>query len=247
MVMKMKRYVLAAGLVAIVAVAAIGSAGIGIKNSGNTIGQGFKHMFGNHEKATANGNGEKMHKMHRMARMAKMQKMAKGMARNLLRMDREEGTLLYQNGTFYVDNTPLYVGDSWWLNHTIKSDYDGDGSYETIWNELNGLVGSHVVVNGIYKNGTLIVSHINGMFLRMPFVAEFITINGTLEMINGSFYIDGYRIIIPNRMAKSDYNGDGLLEKMHAELQGLVGSNVKIDGYVHNDNIRPIHINGIAI
>ncbi len=230
----MKKYVIAIGLVATIAIALLAQAGFGIKNG----------WFGNDR----NKNDGKMD----MGKMAKLRKMmnrgmkARNMYRNLLNMDREEGNLSYQNGIFYVNNMPLYVGDNYWLNHTIRSDYDGDGSYEIIWQELNGLIGKNVVVNGKYDNGTLIVSHINGMFLRMPFVADFVTINGQLEFNNGSYFINGYKIIVPNRMARSDYDNDSMLEKMWQELNGLMGSNVTIDGYIFNENIRAIHINGIA-
>ena len=88
----MKKYVLAVSLAAIVVVAAMAGAGIGIKNSGK-MGDEFKHMFG--------------HKKHRMMN----KQMALRMHRNLLNMDREEGVLQYSNGTFYVNDMPLYVGD----------------------------------------------------------------------------------------------------------------------------------------
>ena len=227
----MKRYILGIGLAAIVIAAMMMQAGIGAK------------IYGNDE------SHEKGHMTYdeRMKHMKMARNMAKAIHRNLLNMDREEGVLSYSDGTFYVNSIPLYVGDSWWLNHTIRSDYDGNGEYETVWQELNGLIRSHIVVNGIYKNGTLIVSHINGMFLRIPVVATFVSIDGTLEKINGSYFIDGYHIIIPNKIARSDYDGDGILERMHAEMDGLVGQEVKIDGYILNENIKPLHINGIAI
>ena len=40
-------------------------------------------------------------------------------------------------------------------------------------------------------------------------------------------------------------NVDLALEE--GEIHGLVGENVNIDGYTHNGNLRPLHINGIAI
>ena len=224
----MKRYVLGIGLAAIIAIAVLAQAGFGIKN-------GF---FGN-------DSHEKMKNMQRLLRHAKNMR-ARAMYRNLLEMDREEGIMSYENGAFYVNDIPLYVGDAWWLNHTIRSDYDGDGEYELIWNELNGLIGSNVVINGRYDDGAIIVSHINGMFFRMPVIATFVSLNGEIKKVNQSYFIDEYKIILPNRMARSDYDGDGKLERMHMELDGLVGSNVTIDGYIFNDKIRPLHINGIA-
>ncbi|KAA0007201.1 MAG: hypothetical protein FE045_00910 [Thermoplasmata archaeon] len=228
----MKRYVAAGLLVAIIAVAAMAGAGIGIKN----VFDG-ENVHGGANKWQA--------RMHEMAE-AKM-KARRGIYRDLLNLDREEGTLSYEEGKFYVDGIEIYFGDAWWLNHTIRSDYDGDGEYETVWNELLGLVGSNVTVNGRLVNETLVASHINGMFLRIPFKTEFMVLNGVIEQVNGTFYIDGYKIILPRRMARSDYDGDGLLERMHVELQGLAGSVATIDGYAFNGKIRPLHINGIAI
>ena len=228
----MKRYVAAGLLVAIIAVAAMAGAGIGIKN----VFDG-ENVHGGANKWQA--------RMHEMAE-AKM-KARRGIYRDLLNLDREEGMLSYEEGMFYVDGIEIYFGDAWWLNHTIRSDYDGDGEYETVWNELLGLVGSNVTVNGRLVNETLVASHINGMFLRIPFKTEFMVLNGVIEQVNGTFYIDGYKIILPRRMARSDYDGDGLLERMHVELQGLAGSVATIDGYAFNGKIRPLHINGIAI
>ncbi len=228
----MKRYVAAGLLVAIIAVAAMAGAGIGIKN----VFDG-ENVHGGANKWQA--------RMHEMAE-AKM-KARRGIYRDLLNLDREEGMLSYEEGKFYVDGIEIYFGDAWWLNHTIRSDYDGDGEYETVWNELLGLVGSNVTVNGRLVNETLVASHINGMFLRIPFKTEFMVLNGVIEQVNGTFYIDGYKIILPRRMARSDYDGDGLLERMHVELQGLAGSVATIDGYAFNGKIRPLHINGIAI
>ncbi len=228
----MKRYVAAGLLVAIIAVAAMAGAGIGIKN-----------VF---DGENAHGGANKWQaRMHEMAE-AKM-KARRGIYRDLLNLDREEGMLSYEEGMFCVDGIEIYFGDAWWLNHTIRSDYDGDGEYETVWNELLGLVGSNVTVNGRLVNETLVASHINGMFLRIPFKTEFMVLNGVIEQVNGTFYIDGYKIILPRRMARSDYDGDGLLERMHVELQGLAGSVATIDGYAFNGKIRPLHINGIAI
>ncbi|MCD6474459.1 MAG: hypothetical protein J7K47_06125 [Thermoplasmata archaeon] len=237
----MKRYVLAVGLVAIIAIAAMAGAGIGIKNVFENNGDDNAHHAGNMVKKMA-----RMHEMTEKKIRTRMHEMAR-MHRNLLSMDREEGTFSYENGMFYVNGIAIYFGDAWWLNHTIKSDYDGDGEYETVWNELLGLVGSNVAVNGRLVNETLIASHINGMFLRMPVKAEFVELNGVIEQVNGSFYIDGYKIILPGRMARSDYDGDGMLERMHVELQGLAGSVATIDGYAFNGKIKPLHINGIAI
>ncbi|MCD6512584.1 MAG: hypothetical protein J7K61_03175 [Thermoplasmata archaeon] len=242
----MKKYVMAAGLVAVVAVAAIASSGAGIAgwttshdgNEGNA-----RHGW----KGKLNEMMERNRIMRKMMERNNMMKAGRHIMRNLLNLDRIEGNLSYIDGTYYVDDTPVYFGDEWFLEHVIRSDYDGDGDYETIADEINGLMGNDVVINGMYGNGTLIASHINGMWLRVPVMAEFVELNGVIEKINGTYYIDGYRIVLPNKQARSDYDGDGLLERMRMEIDGLVGENVNIDGYTHNGNLRPLHINGIAI
>jgi len=229
MVIKMKRYMLAAGLAAVIALALLAQAG--------DMGGIWKKWSGEDTPG--------MERMHHT--WMKHRDTGKMMRKNLLNMEREEGVLSYKDGKFYVGSTQVYFGDRWWLNHTIRSDYDGDGEYEIIWNELNGLLGKEIVVNGIYDNGTIIASHINGIFLRMPFKAEFVQINGVIEEHNGSFYIDTYKIVTRKKLARSDYDGDELIEGMIKEISGLCGKEVSVDGYLFGDKILLLHINGIEI
>ncbi len=240
----MKKYVMAAGLAAVVAIAALASAGVGITGwtfSNGDAGSGHHGQNGEHH------NKAMWHRaMERMKSRNKMVNAGRYAMRNLLNLDRVEGTLSYNDGEYYIGDTAIYFGDDWFMQHVIRSDYDGDGNYELVADELQGLIGKNVTINGIYENGTLIASHIDGMWLRMPVMAEFVEVTGELEKINGTYFIAGYKLIIPNRYARSDYDGDGVLERMRGELDGLVGENITIDGYIHNENLKPLHINGIA-
>ncbi len=177
----------------------------------------------------------KMQKMHRM----------KHIWRNMLNLTREEGMLEYENGTYYINGIPLYLGNEWFLNSIAKSDYDMDGNYEYVWQELEGLVGNEVVVNGVMRNGVLYVSHINGMWLRIPKQGEIAEINGVLELIDGKYYVNSTQLIIKKGFSKSDIDRDGSLERMWEELNGLVGQEIKVDGFMKGDKIVVLHINGI--
>ena len=164
----------------------------------------------------------------------------------MLNYTRMEGVLQYENGSYYLDGMKLYVGNDFFLDSIAKSDYDGDGEYEYVWQELNGLVGKEIIVNGVIRNDMLYVSHINGIWLRMPReMPDLIEMKGTLENINGSFYINDTLLIIKHGFSKSDIDGDGLLEKMYEELNGLVGKEITVDGFLNEKGFVVMHINGI--
>lgn len=164
---------------------------------------------------------------------------------NYLNTTREEGTLEYIDGKYYVNGIEIYFGNEFFLATTSRSDYDMDGSYETVKEEISGLVGSNVIINGLLENGILYASHINGIWLRPPCYNEFTELQGVLEKINGSYYINGIKLIIKQGFSKSDIDRDGSLERMYEELNGLVGKEVKIDGLLKDDSIVVMHINGI--
>ncbi len=78
--------------------------------------------------------------------------------------------VLINNGTkFKIDTTTLNFGGYCYINSTISPyDFDGDGTIETIINELLGLVGTSITVKGIlyHQNTRLIVFYINGILYR---------------------------------------------------------------------------------
>jgi len=80
------------------------------------------------------------------------------------------GTLvLYNNTKFKIDTTTLNFGCYSYINSTTSTyDFDGDGTIETILNELLGLVGTSITVKGylVCQNTKLIVFYINGILYR---------------------------------------------------------------------------------
>ena len=224
---KMKRIYIAAALAAIIGLAVVVEAGMnGMENS--DIGskwQKFKHMWQN-----------------RFARHHRMQHAW----RNMLNFTRMEGILESENGSYYINGVQLYLGGDAFMNSISRSDYDRDGSYEYIWQEMDGLVGSYIVVNGIIKGDTLYVSHINGIWLRMPRESPEITeLEGVLEYINGSYYINGIELLIKHGFSKSDIDGDMQLERMDEEMNGLVGQQITVDGFMNEKGFVVLHVNGI--
>ncbi|MCD6448275.1 MAG: hypothetical protein J7L58_04445 [Thermoplasmata archaeon] len=229
----MKRIYAALAIVAIVGLAVLVEAGAnGIDNMGDEFAekwQKFKHMWRHMGKERQRHNHMMEHAW-----------------RNMLNATRMEGVLEYNNGSYYIDTTPLYLGNEYFMNSIAKSDYDGDGNYEYVWQEMEGLIGSNIVVNGVLRNGTLYVSHINGIWLRAPReTPELVEMSGILEYNNGSYYVDGKMLIIKHGFSKSDIDRDGSLERMDAELQGLIGEQITVDGFMNEKGFVVMHINGI--
>jgi hypothetical protein len=79
------------------------------------------------------------------------------------------GVLTYDGTTFTMDTTILCFGCYNYLNTTISPyDFDGDGTTETIWNELMGVVGTTITVEGYLRcqNTRLVVFYVNGYEIR---------------------------------------------------------------------------------
>lgn len=220
----MKRLVIGMAIVAIIGIALIADAyanGVITKEAKNAKEKIWKFM----------------HRWHRRN---------KQLWHNLLNLTRMEGTLEYENGSYYLNGIKLYMGGDYFLNSWARSDYDRDGQYEYVWQELNGLIGKEIVVNGILKNNTLYVSHINGIWLRMPKeMPNMVKIEGILEFNNGSFFVNDTMLIIKHGFSKSDIDGDGSLERMFSELYGLIGEEITIDGFLNDRGLVVVHINGI--
>jgi hypothetical protein len=168
---------------------------------------------------------------------------------NYLNITRLEGILGYENGTYIVATTALYLGNEWFLDSLAKSDYDGDGTYEYIWQELEGLLGVSIIANGVLEDEVLYASHINGIYLRAPNQADISELEGLLEYSNGSYFVEGTELAVKLRgYSKSDIDGDGTLERMIGELDGLVGEEITADGTLTDDErLFVAHINGIWI
>ena len=79
------------------------------------------------------------------------------------------GVLDYDGTTFTMESTILMFGCYNYLNSTVSPyDFDGDGNLETILNELLGMVGTIITVEGYMRcqNTRLVVFYINGIEYR---------------------------------------------------------------------------------
>ena len=80
------------------------------------------------------------------------------------------GILEYDEGYFIVDSTELHFGPQRYITSTESPyDYDEDGQIEIIFEELQGLVGLEVTVEGhLQSDNWLSVFYINGELYREP-------------------------------------------------------------------------------
>jgi len=168
-------------------------------------------------------------------------------------MTEVSGILYFENGSYYIDGFMISFGPEWFLeNRTARSDYDRDGTYETIKEELEGLEGTDVTIMGILRNDTILAFYIDGIWYRNPvrMPQEISEISGILEYdgeytINNQTIFFGSMRMLFHKVAKSDYDRDGQLESMYYELDGLLGTEVTLDGFYKGDVFVPFHINGI--
>lgn len=59
------------------------------------------------------------------------------------------GVLTYDGTNFYVDSIEVHFGPTWYITSTESAvDYDGDGFFEIIFDELQGLTGSTITLEG---------------------------------------------------------------------------------------------------
>ena len=87
-------------------------------------------------------------------------------------VDLEEitGTLTYDEVNFYIEDAELHFGPTWYITSWVSAvDYDGDGEGETIFDELQGLVGTTVTVEAHEQSENWYsVFTINGETYREP-------------------------------------------------------------------------------
>lgn len=91
-----------------------------------------------------------------------------GGCHNNTNMTEITGVLQFNNTEFKIGTTILKFGCYDYLNNTISPhDFDGDGEIETILNELLGMVGTTITVEGYLRcQNRLIVFYINGLQYR---------------------------------------------------------------------------------
>jgi len=80
------------------------------------------------------------------------------------------GILEYDGENFFIGDVELHFGPNWYITAAISTeDYDGDGEHELIIDELLGLVGSEITVEGHYQSDNwMSVFTINGLVYREP-------------------------------------------------------------------------------
>jgi hypothetical protein len=80
------------------------------------------------------------------------------------------GIMTYDGTTFYISPVELHFGPNWYINSAISAvDYDNDGTFELIIDELQGLVDTTVTVEGHYQaQDWMSVFTINGEVYREP-------------------------------------------------------------------------------
>lgn len=239
MVMNMKRMYIALALAGLIGCAVLVDAGInGIgTEDGNGVGKWFRNRIMNQwQRGHVGSGGPSMGQQWRWQHAAG----------NYLNTTRLEGVLEYDGENYTVDGAVLYLGNEWFMESLAKSDYDGDGVYEYVWQELEGLTGSWVVVNGVLHDDMLCVSHINGIWFRAPHQADITEITGVLEQANESYVIDGTEVLFRKRgYSRSDIDGDGSLERMVDEISGLAGQEITVDGTMTERGLLVMHVNGI--
>ncbi|HIG98946.1 MAG TPA: hypothetical protein HA258_00030 [Thermoplasmata archaeon] len=79
------------------------------------------------------------------------------------------GVLNYDGEYFTIEETILHFGCYTYLNSTqAPADFDGDGTTETLWNEIVGCVGTSITVEGYLRcqDTRLVVYYINGYEIR---------------------------------------------------------------------------------
>jgi hypothetical protein len=80
------------------------------------------------------------------------------------------GTLTYDGTNFFIGDVEVHFGPSWYITSSMSAvDYDQDGQYELVIDEIQGLVGAEVSVEGHYQSdGWMSVFTINGETYREP-------------------------------------------------------------------------------
>ena len=80
------------------------------------------------------------------------------------------GTLSFDGTNFYTEDVELHFGPIWYIKNNESSiDYDQDGNLELIYDELQGLVGPEITVEGhLQSSGWMSVFTINGETYREP-------------------------------------------------------------------------------
>jgi len=80
------------------------------------------------------------------------------------------GILEYAEENFFIGDVELHFGPEWYIIAAISAeDFDGDGEYELVIDELLGLVGIEITVEGhLQSDDWMSIFTINGLVYREP-------------------------------------------------------------------------------
>lgn len=80
------------------------------------------------------------------------------------------GVLTYYGTNYYIGDVELHFGPTWFIESAESNvDYDHDGTKEHVYQELQGLVGTEITVEGhLQSSGWISVFIINGELYREP-------------------------------------------------------------------------------
>ena len=80
------------------------------------------------------------------------------------------GMLTYDGTNFFIDGIEIHFGPTWYITSTESAiDYDQDGSFEYIFDELQGLVGTTITIQGHEQSDQWVSAFtINGEVYREP-------------------------------------------------------------------------------
>jgi hypothetical protein len=62
------------------------------------------------------------------------------------------GILSYDGIYYFIDNVEVHFGPIWYIKTTKTKDFDGDGTIEFVFDELQGLLGETVTMQGYYQS-----------------------------------------------------------------------------------------------
>lgn len=80
------------------------------------------------------------------------------------------GILTFDGTNYFIDTVELHFGPTWFIDSADSNvDYDNDGDKEIVNDELQGLIGTEITVEGhMQSSGWMSVFTINGDIYREP-------------------------------------------------------------------------------
>lgn len=118
---------------------------------------------GNNIQPLPGGNGVMQQIMNRIRDML-------GVCQGGCNLSELTGIMTYDETNFYITSVELHFGPNWYITSATSAvDYDNDGTFELIIDELLGLVDTTITVEGHYQaEDWMSVFTINGEIYREP-------------------------------------------------------------------------------